>query len=104
MRTATGRAHSVSRDSPTAPDALIKEEEADDSSFLEGFKFMNLNERQHLQFLGRSSNFPLIKAAIRMRHELAPEQDEPQPGARTDSMVFSRRRIQFWAHIFVRTS
>ncbi|GJE89798.1 Zn(II)2Cys6 transcription factor [Phanerochaete sordida] len=77
----------------------VKKEDPDDETFLEGFKVMTLNDTQRVRFMGRSSHFPLLKAAIKMKHDLVNDSDAPVTGL-DDDAVATRRRDQFWLHIF----
>ncbi|GJE89781.1 Zn(II)2Cys6 transcription factor [Phanerochaete sordida] len=67
----------------------------DDENLVEGFKCMCLGEK-HLRFLGRSSSFPLMKAAIDMKKELGhSDYDWPTvSGYAAKSLAF--RRPEFW--------
>ena len=80
-----------------------KQEEANDEAFLEGFRSMSLDDTQHARFLGRSSHFPLMKAAYKMKCELIAEANPQMTGRKDVVMAMTHRRRQFWVHVFVRT-
>ncbi|GJE89788.1 Zn(II)2Cys6 transcription factor [Phanerochaete sordida] len=85
---------------PSPPDQQVKEEEPDDDSFLEGFKFMSLNDNKHVSFMGRSSNFPLISAAIKMKAELVQDDAASPFGTNAQAAMMScNRRPEFWTNI-----
>ena len=82
---------------------MVKHEEPDDESFLEGFKFMDINDTKHVRFMGRSSHFPLVKAAIKMKQDLVLEREHPLEGITLarGAMMLDYRRLQFWTQLSV---
>ncbi|GJE89797.1 Zn(II)2Cys6 transcription factor [Phanerochaete sordida] len=88
------------RHSPPASDTSSSQDEGTDEGLLEGFKFMSISDTQHVRFLGRSSDFPLVKAVIILKHELIKNSDCTISGVNDDAMLISYRRPQFW-HRFI---
>ncbi|GJE89796.1 Zn(II)2Cys6 transcription factor [Phanerochaete sordida] len=89
------------RHSSSALDLLSRHEESADEGLLEGFKSLSISDTQHVRYLGRSSDFPLVKAVIRMKHELVKNGDVQLSGLNfDDSMAISYRRPQFWRRFF----
>ncbi|GJE89775.1 fungal specific transcription factor domain-containing protein [Phanerochaete sordida] len=56
---------------------------------------MRLNDTKHAPFTGHSSYFPLIRAAIKMKHELATDSESSSP-SEDEAMRMSHRRPMFW--------
>ena len=69
---------------------------------LDRFKYMNLNEAKHARFIGRSSHFPLVKAALRLKRDLVKGSDGQQSAVEEELEEFVHRRPQFWTYLPVR--
>lgn len=82
--------------SSPALDVSVQQEELDENSCLEGFRCLSIIDSNRTRFLGRSSHFPLIQAAMKMkirRRRTSNDVEGPnEPEAHP-------RRPQFWFHL-----
>ncbi|GJE89794.1 Zn(II)2Cys6 transcription factor [Phanerochaete sordida] len=86
---------------PPATDTSVKEEDDEEGSVLEGFRFMTLNDLRHVHYMGRSSYIGIINTAISMKREVVEASDSQVPGVHVNEgpMMLSRLRPQFWMHL-----
>ena len=70
---------------------MVKQEESDDDGHLvECFKCLSI-DKQHRHYMGRSSNFALIKTAIDLKQEVVRNRDSSE-----EPVAFPSRRPEFW--------
>ncbi|GJE89790.1 hypothetical protein PsYK624_058980 [Phanerochaete sordida] len=79
----------------------VNADSANEEAFLEGFRAVSLNNTRHSRFLGRSSHFPLMKAALNMKREII---EESRHGKHDVAAHATKRRPQFWLQNFCRGS
>ncbi|EKM58700.1 uncharacterized protein PHACADRAFT_253191 [Phanerochaete carnosa HHB-10118-sp] len=83
-------------DPPPTIDISVKQEETgEDEGLVEGLKYMILDERR-VHFMGRSSSFPLMKAAMKMKQELVKDNTSPLLNGGYHPLMPSKRRPEFW--------
>ncbi|EKM58699.1 uncharacterized protein PHACADRAFT_253186 [Phanerochaete carnosa HHB-10118-sp] len=91
--------YSPSGDPPSATNVSVKQEETgEDEGLVEGFKYIVIDEKR-VRFMGRSSNFPLMKAAMKMKQELAKDSGSPLLSGGYNPLMPSKRRPEFWLSI-----
>lgn len=77
-------------------DRLVPREDLDYNA-LEGFASMSLKDKQYVRFLGQTSHFSLVKAALRIRQEIAEESDGLP---RSQPIIFYGQRPDIWLYPF----
>ena len=83
--------HSTLASPPPDKGIMVKQEESDDDGhFVECLKCLSINKRHH-HFVGRSSNFTLVKAAIDLKQEVVRNRDSSE-----GPEAFPSRRPEFW--------
>ncbi|EKM58695.1 uncharacterized protein PHACADRAFT_117794 [Phanerochaete carnosa HHB-10118-sp] len=97
--TASSPTYSSPNHTPSATDVPVKQEETgEDEGLVEGFKYMSIDHKP-ARFMGRSSNFPLINAALKMKRELVKDNSSPLPDGGCNPLMLSKRRPEFWISI-----
>ncbi|EKM58719.1 uncharacterized protein PHACADRAFT_140787 [Phanerochaete carnosa HHB-10118-sp] len=88
--------YSLSIQPPSAADTPVKRgKDGEDEELAEGFKYMSVDEKR-VRFMGKSSNFPLIKAAMKMKQELANDIGSLSLDEGYSPIMLANRRSEFW--------
>ncbi|EKM58705.1 uncharacterized protein PHACADRAFT_207486 [Phanerochaete carnosa HHB-10118-sp] len=74
-----------------------KEKTDEDEGFLEGFKYMAPDDTRDIcRFMGRSSGYALIRAAVQMKQDLVKSRQIPLHSRMCSPTMFSNWRSEFW--------